>query len=864
MASRKSILRILLAGTMVPLYATSALAALDEVVVTAQKREQSLQDAPLSISAFSAEDITARGITEVGDISSYTPNLILAKQPGSSGTSVISSIRGASTNDIIITQDQSVSIYLDGAFIGKGIGGVFDLVDLERIEVLRGPQGTLYGRNNTGGAINLVSKKPSGELGGFLTGTVGNENLHGVRGTLDTPAIGTANTGIGTLALKLTGMWRERDGLFENLGTGGDFNDLDRWAGRAQVLWEVRDNFSIDYSFDKTKIREGQSAFQMTGASPGMLGFLSPFSGAGAFLSETRLDEITANFVPTTATGLPFQDDLHAHSDVEGHTGTITFGFDGVPVLGDIEIKSITAHREVNVDNSIELDGTPLDLANFTLDYDLEIFSEELQLTGETAEGRVNYTLGGYYFEEDGEETAIQQLYAGGTVNDSFLGIKNEGWAIFGQVDWTPPILDEKLTITVGARYSVDEREATKRNLTTSAVSPTNLETLTAFLSGDPNIAIADLFTPSPHYVCDAGPGSGIPSGPFAGASCIFADPADFSGGFDAFPFGVMFSPFEVNAPGVISPTAVDCTDLMGSCFAISGFTNTVSLDDAGIDDPFVSTNVTLAYDWTDSFNTYLKWSTGYKSPGLNGRAPVATIFAIPYEREEVEAWEIGFKSQLWDDRIRLNVAAFKSDFKDRQLSIFIPAAVGSIILNAEDNEMQGIEIDAVAQPIDGLTLNFGYGFLDVETERDQGTVEMLLSSLGLASVGGDAGGIIPHAPEHSVTAGIQYDWQLSKAVLSSRVDISHQTETFLSPGDNAPFLADQGRTLVDARVALKDIAMGNSDTTLELALWGRNIFDEEYRAMAIDFSSSVTGFGFTGNNYGDPRTFGFDATLRF
>ena len=235
---------LLAAGISTPL---GALAQLEEVVVTAQKKEESLQDTPIAISAFTAENLEQIGALSAVDVGDHTPNAWITRSLGSN-SNIRVSIRGIGTAEPSLAVDPKVGIYLDGAYIARNSGAVFDVVDLERIEVLRGPQGTLWGKNTTGGAMNLITKKPSGELSGKVEMTAGNDGLGRAFFTLDTPEAGG-------FAAKISYVKKVYDGWQSNVNPDSDpepgSEDTD--AFRLSANWDITDTFSAYYSYDRTE-----------------------------------------------------------------------------------------------------------------------------------------------------------------------------------------------------------------------------------------------------------------------------------------------------------------------------------------------------------------------------------------------------------------------------------------------------------------------------------------------------------------------------------------------------------------------------------------------------------------------------------
>ena len=241
---------------------------LEEVVVTAQKREESLQDAPIAISVFSSNNIEQLGIIEVQDVSLYTPNMVGAVQPASTST-VTFSIRGITQPEPIMSVDPAVGVYMNGVYMARNNGLAFEVVDIERIEVLRGPQGSLYGRNSTGGAVNIVTAKPRGELAFTQKLSAGNRGLFRSHTTLDTPEVAG-------LSAKVSYLHSDVDGYIDNdasrsqslTGDTDDFGAKDSDAVNLALHWEVSNSFSADYNFDYTDASNMPAAFQLTTVTP--------------------------------------------------------------------------------------------------------------------------------------------------------------------------------------------------------------------------------------------------------------------------------------------------------------------------------------------------------------------------------------------------------------------------------------------------------------------------------------------------------------------------------------------------------------------------------------------------------------------
>ena len=400
---------------------------MQEVIVTAQKREERLQDVPIAISAFGSEQLQSRGISNISDLDSLAPNVQISTATADN-TGAQLSIRGAAEINPALFWDPTVGIYLDGVYIGKTLGSVFDLVDLERIEVLRGPQGTLYGRNTLAGAINLVTRPPSGELSGHASVTYGNYNLRVGEASLDLPQIGIAKISIG-------GRGELRDGTTQTT-SGSSVSQLDnrdQTGARFALDLDFTDALRAAYRFDYSDAdQQPQNSYLLRADIPA----LAPY------VSSSRLATVSIN-------GPSFE-----RSKVDGHSLTLSWHDNGGNTL-----KSISAYRTLTWDDALDLDGSPVPIADTSRLSTYHSFSEELQLVGNTE--RLGYVGGLYYFKDDGF-TNNPQTYFDGTFNfNSTYGFSTRAWSGYGQMDFKAT---DALTLTAGARYT-QERKGIDRQL---------------------------------------------------------------------------------------------------------------------------------------------------------------------------------------------------------------------------------------------------------------------------------------------------------------------------------------------------------------------------------------------------------------
>jgi len=397
-----------------------------EIVVTAQKRAEPLQKTPISIVALTSDDIARKGIFDLTDLRSNVPSLQVTPHPNSATTARVF-LRGVGNNDDQITVDPSVAIYLDGIYIARGQGLAAEIAEIERIEVLRGPQGSLYGRNATGGAINYITRQPTlGEFHTRQTLAYGNYNQFRSRTSVNVP-VGE------TLAVELAYLHSQKDGFVRNLGTGVTrFGDQRRNAYRASVLWQPAPEFKLRYAYDRSDI--GDTPAFMVSAPFYPLIAKRPTAGSSA-VRGLLVNDVTA----------------------QGHGLTAEW-----EVSDEVTVKSLTGYRKLsNFTNQNYLTGVvgPFPVFLTAFDQDQRQWSEELQLIGSALDKRLEYTLGAYFFDEKAA-SFDSSVSAGRPSTLRSATVHNTAWALYGQATYRPAFI-EGAYITGGLRWSRDERQAT-------------------------------------------------------------------------------------------------------------------------------------------------------------------------------------------------------------------------------------------------------------------------------------------------------------------------------------------------------------------------------------------------------------------
>jgi iron complex outermembrane receptor protein len=439
------ILTAIVAGASLPVQAVDT--ALEEVVVTARKRTESLQDTPLSVSVFSESEIFARAIDSITDLGHASPNVIIDAGASASGSNAASTIfiRGVGQTDFTLSLDPGVGVYVDGVYYGQQVGTALDFLDLERVEILRGPQGTLFGRNTIGGAINILTKQPVSEFGGRLNLTIGSDERIEASGSVNIPLSENLHS-------KLSIAVRNRDGYVDRVGSDIELGDDDSVSGRGTVLWSPTQDLEVVFSADYTREREEvapEVLVDVNEAAP--IPFFHNFlKGPPCFPppgSTTDPNCFNDQWVPPD----PFTEygtfDSVSELDLWGLALTATWTFDS------LTFRSITAYREFDSFFSIDNDHSPLTIVQFTSDFESEQFTQELQLLGTSLADRLNWLVGLYYYDESAADRnpvdfSIGSLEVGGDLDVT-------SYAAFAHATYS---LTNKLDVTLGIRYTDEEK----------------------------------------------------------------------------------------------------------------------------------------------------------------------------------------------------------------------------------------------------------------------------------------------------------------------------------------------------------------------------------------------------------------------
>jgi iron complex outermembrane receptor protein len=428
---------------------------LEEVVVTARRQEERLQTTPVAVTAVSGAAMERAQIKDVSDVQRAAPNLSISTgTPAATGFAFIS-LRGQANLNGTTASDSSVGIYLDGVYVARPAGALFDLVDMQQVEVLRGPQGTLFGRNTVGGALNLITNKPTGDFGGSIQATYGNFDDKEVTGVVNLPLVGDQ------LAVRLVYQHKERDGYTHNLVDNSRLNDVGRDNYlRAQVrvapagqVWDL--NLSADWN----ESRDAGQLNSLSGWNPLVFGPGGAFGFANLGPALNSALQSNTGFYNGYAQSFS-QDDLHyaQHSALKNYGASATLNAD----LGKVNFKSITGWRKLDTEGGNDLDGTPIDILHAFSRFQSTGWSQEFQLSGH--EGAFSWIGGLYYFQETGREVADAKAFGFLGVpyskNDGDVKSTSKGAYLQGYYDIT-----ERLRASAGIRYTWDSRSVDLHNL---------------------------------------------------------------------------------------------------------------------------------------------------------------------------------------------------------------------------------------------------------------------------------------------------------------------------------------------------------------------------------------------------------------
>lgn len=460
-------LAVLLLSTLAPATAAAAVAqpaanAVEEIIVTAERRSENLQDTPIAITAFTSRNLEARGVTNLQNITNFAPNVEISstKRPAGGGTAIAAFIRGVGTGDFQIPTDPAVGLYVDGVYVARTVGGLMSVADIDHIEVLKGPQGTLFGRNTLGGAISVITTQP--RLSGGLTGK--GEVRFGDYGRKD--ALVSVNGPIvdGKLGGKLSFTTLNFDGWQKGLITGLTYGSEHRSIARGSLLWQVNDKFDVQLTGDWMRQRQAAVNGTLLGMDPTVSSRIIRFNQFGApylnaslgLPANARDDARWVTDVRDTNETSPIHDD----ADVWGTSLAATYD-----VSDSMKLKSTTAYRDMDAYISVAGDGSPYPANSAASPYESRQVSQEFELSGDALDGRLHYVAGAYFFREIASSRPIAESFHGtyeathvasdAADNINYYKMDARSQAVFAQV--TAEVFP-KVELVLGARGNKDEK----------------------------------------------------------------------------------------------------------------------------------------------------------------------------------------------------------------------------------------------------------------------------------------------------------------------------------------------------------------------------------------------------------------------
>jgi iron complex outermembrane receptor protein len=774
-----------------------------EIVVTAQFRNQNLQDVPIAITAVTGEQLEQKGATTLADLGGSAPNVVLRQAPATYGPSVVAYIRGVGQRDTNFALEPGVGLYIDDVYLPTLHGSMLNLIDLDRVEILRGPQGTLAGQNSIGGAIKLYSKKPDDSNSGYVDVTYGSYNEVQIKGAANFSLVP------GHLYARISGAALNKDGYITRydyacthpgttiptsatgngckLGTEGGKKYV---AGRLAVRWEPTPDITVDVAGDVTRddSEPGPTTLLYVGrpAAPGTV--LTGPTTTGPSAAAYKLNGNSYG----NATGSPFisyspygnyAQDTFSHSPYTNYEDyTDHAPRDGSPVyqaplkatinswgvggtiaarLSDnLNLTSITAYRHFDgIYSSGE--GSPFSNTLQTNWVSHHQFSEELRLNAKFGD-LLNATLGGYYLDKNSFNPTRIVLTTLNFLGDNSAPSKTK--AGFLNVELTPI---DNLTLIGGVRYTDIKKSYT--------------------------------------FGRDGIPGSAT---------------------------GGKVPPSLAGIDGTVGTYAGKRWDYRG----------------------------VIQYRFTDHLMVYGEYSTGFKAGGINPR-PFFVQQELPFGPETLTAWEGGLKSQFFDNKARLNLSGFINNYRDMLITVAncplsgAPAAPCALPLNAGNARVKGFEAELNLNPVEGFSIDASLAYLNFKYTS-------ISAAAANSGIGLEDRGIYISPWQWNV--GAQYRIDLAGAgSLTPRIDVSHEDSFERNPdnvdaatGNKDIFGVVAGRTLVNARLGYQ-----TADDDWEVALEVRNLTDKLYYTDVFDNRGSTNSIQ---GSPGEPRTWAVSVRRKF
>ena len=829
----------LMTGAIAALLGTSAVAQeLEEVTVTATRRAENIQNVPIAVTAVTAEQLESKGINDVAKLSALAPNVTLdAGTPFSGSDTVLAAyIRGIGQNDFAFNQDPGVGVYIDGVYLARSVGSNTQMLDVERVEILKGPQGTLFGRNTIGGAISIVTREPGKDFmfKGSVTG--GTFNRLDVQATADLPFSDTFRTSLSIASAKRDGYQRRIPftnltnvgpaGSFANIpdcgavgatcsfntddssrfpaagrGSGEAEGSIDQWSVRGKAVFQPNELFKATFAADYQNVDQSASpntalainSFQAGGfpfynlcIAGQTLGIFSPGAAQGQVcgprggLSPTpalyqqlpALWNVNNDGNPNN-NRLPWDSRFQTGNiDQTYATGNSFSKLKNWGVATTLEfalpanasLKSITAYRDLHWFTGMDLDGSPLPILEPSFQMPQHEFSQELQFNGTTINDRLNYTVGAYYFKEAGHLHDYVIFPAGILMIDGPNDLDTTARALFTHLRFK---VTDQFGITVGARYTKETKHFEGHQHDDDGfvykISGCYPATDPARLHLNPTIP--------------------------ASVTCQ-----------QALGFPSATEPFRFYPPGVQTLKFSNTSPTVGGEFHVN-----------------------------EDIMLYASFSKGYKTGSWTTRLSAPhPVFdpSLDFDPEFAKAYEVGMKSELLDRKLRLNLAAFHTDYSGIQLNS--QQGISPTLVNAGDARIYGFEAEAEAVLGNGFVLNAAFGYTNAKYTRLNNVLDngapLTLNSCPLRTSDPNSVCDLPKTPKYKVYVGPQYTRSLAGGgSVTLNADYTYTAKLFNDLG-NEELLKRDATNLVNA-----SITYAAADNKWALTFGGTNLSDERY-----------------------------------
>ncbi|MFV8819395.1 TonB-dependent receptor [Haliea sp. E17] len=779
----------------------SSAIALEEIIVTAQRREQSVNDVGMAIQTFSGENLDQLHITDVGDMTALIPGFTVAQSFQGVPTYTL---RGIGFNTINISAKSTVGTYVDEVAYPFPILNSGPLYDLQRVEVLKGPQGTLFGRNTTAGLINLVTNKPSAEFEAMLRGEVGNYDTFNFEGMVSGPLTDTLGARLALRSENSGEGWQKSNSRDDKLG------EVDRQGARLSLAWAPGDNLNVDFSYSWWQNQSDMLAAQAIGFTPSTTGSLFNAPGLADYVAANRpRNSDEADWAPYSrrsqdiGTGLGMPGDLAEDSSLNALALQVSY-----ELPNGLQLISLTGYQDLERDGLTDFSGAPYELLMEDLHGTIESFSQELRLQGEGE--KASWLLGAYYADDqlldsnrtmlgENANVALVRAYtlqlletpfnSGGysaeeasqafrTYRDS-ADIDVRSWSVFGNLTWE---FNDSLSLTGGLRYTEDKQDYA------GCSSDFNGNML-------PNVNITNRF---------------------------------------------LFFSFYNQLPGEVS---------QGNCHTYDPDSASFGLVKSTLDEDNVAWRMALNWWPVQDVLLYTSISQGAKS----GETPVNPANLAeqnaPVKQEELLSYEAGIKATLLDGSLQANATAFFYDYSDKQLNVYFADPIYTALPrldNIPDSEAYGLDTEISWRITPNLTAIAAATWLHTEVQDYEG-----INSAGLPE--NFDGADFLYSPDFSGTLTLLYARPISERLgISASFNARHQSDSYANLSGDDDFTID-AYSLYSASIGLNTL-----DGRWDLALWGDNLADEYYWVAVTQGANTIIRFP------GKARTYGATLTYRF